>query len=220
MARTYIRNRGTKMDPKIEMIKNNVGKLQSTLSMVAETKPKSAEEAENQIAFLVNQLEALKAEIDNLDKTIVLGAPLTEYGENLAKLSSIEQNIDELEAKLELTIEKIGAIRKDQEMLKSLLQEGISEKQVQALEARIKNIEALQEKLMSSKSTKAMVELVKVVDELNKRVKRIEELFKASNLEEAAAVQRAPQFPQPAVMRPPEPKQGILRRIINFFKRK
>ncbi|MCD6478878.1 MAG: hypothetical protein J7L44_03255, partial [Candidatus Diapherotrites archaeon] len=131
-----------------------------------------------------------------------------------------EQNIDELEAKLELTIEKIGAIRKDQEMLKSLLQEGISEKQVQALEARIKNIEALQEKLMSSKSTKVMVELVKVVDELNKRVKRIEELFKASNLEEAAAVQRVPQFPQPAVMRPQEPKQGFLQRMVNFFKRK
>ena len=208
------------MDPKIEMIKDNVGKLQSSLSVVAQAKPKNAKEAEKQIAFLVSQLEALRAEIDNLDKTIVLGAPLTEYGENLTKLSTIEQNIDELEAKLELTIEKMGSIRKDQEMLKNLLQEGISEKQVQALESRIKNIEALQKKLMSSKSTKVMVELVQVVDELNKRVKRIEELFKASNLGEVASVPRTSSFPQPAIMKGPEEKPGLLQRIISFFRRK
>jgi len=205
------------MDPKIELIKNNVGKLQNSLSLIAQTKPKNAKAAENQMAFLVNQLETLRAEIDNLDKTIVLGAPLTEYGENLTKLSSIEQNIDELDAKLELTIEKMSKIRKDQEMLKSLLQEGISEKQVQALESRIKNIEALQKKLMSSKSTKIMVELVQVIDELNKRVKHIEELFKASNLEEAASVSNQMQFSQPTATIVHEKKQSFLQKLIHFI---
>jgi len=204
------------MDPKIENVKNKIGSLQSSLLAISEAKQKNAKAAEDQLTFLVGQLENLRAEIDNLDKTIVLGSPLTEYSDNVEKLSAIEESVDALESKLELTIEKIAEIRKDQEMLKGLLQEGISEKQVQLLESRIKNIEALQEKLMSSKSTKIMVELVQIIDELNNRLKRIEELFKVSRLSEAE-IPYSMQFPQPQPMKPAEEKQGFFGRIKKLF---
>ncbi|MEM4662721.1 MAG: hypothetical protein QXM75_01740, partial [Candidatus Diapherotrites archaeon] len=161
---------GIAMDPKIESVKSKVGGMESTIAALSQSKQKGLAEINAGLNFLVGQLESLRAELDNLDKTIVLGSPLTEYSENVEKLTAIEETIDSVEAKIELAVEKIAEIRKDQEVLKNLLQEGISDKQVQLLESRIKNIESLQEKLMSSKSTKILVELVEIIDELNHRL--------------------------------------------------
>ncbi|MEM4598079.1 MAG: hypothetical protein QW400_00090 [Candidatus Diapherotrites archaeon] len=198
------------MDPKIESVKNKIGGVESSLAIISQSKQKNLSEVNANLNFLVGQLENLRVELDNLDKTIVLGSPLTEYSENVEKLTSIEETIDSVESKLELAVEKIAEIRKDQEVLKNLLQEGISEKQVQLLESRIKNIEELQEKLMGSKSTKILVELVEIIDELNHRLKRIEELFKISKISEAQIAQYPPQYmpqyPQQPFSQPQQPK--------------
>lgn len=201
---------GIFMDPKIESVKNKIGGVESSLAIISQSKQKNLSEVNANLNFLVGQLENLRVELDNLDKTIVLGSPLTEYSENVEKLTSIEETIDSVESKLELAVEKIAEIRKDQEVLKNLLQEGISEKQVQLLESRIKNIEELQEKLMGSKSTKILVELVEIIDELNHRLKRIEELFKISKISEAQIAQYPPQYmpqyPQQPFSQPQQPK--------------
>ncbi|MCX8190053.1 MAG: hypothetical protein N3F05_02375 [Candidatus Diapherotrites archaeon] len=190
------------MDPKIESVKNKIGGVESSLAIISQSKQKNLSEVNANLNFLVGQLENLRVELDNLDKTIVLGSPLTEYSENVEKLTSIEETINSVESKFELAIEKIAEIRKDQEVLKNLLQEGISEKQVQLLESRIKNIEELQEKLMSSKSTKILVELVEIIDELNHRLKRIEELFKIGKISEAQVTQYSPQYSLPYPQQP------------------
>ena len=200
------------MPEKVNELKESLDKLASGLSSVAELSKKKPKEAQQQLSFIVSQLESLQNEIDSLDKAISFGAPLAEYEASTKRLSEIEGMVSKLEVKLDTLVDEVSKLRKEQEILKSLFQEGISERQIKVLESRIKNIEELQQKLMNTKSMQIMAELVQVVDELNKRVAYVEELIKSHPYEVMKNLQQM-QSTEKKERKPETKKESLFNKI-------
>ena len=94
-----------------------------------------------------------------------------------------------------------------------MIKEGLSERQVKLLENRIKNLEELQKKLLSSESTRIVIELVKVVDMLNRRVKHLEDLVAATSEEEIMPSHRKYEPEKEK----PEQKRGFFSKFFSIF---
>ncbi|MCX6801682.1 MAG: hypothetical protein NT067_01070 [Candidatus Diapherotrites archaeon] len=207
------------MDTKVEELKSDLGKIKGSLNSISvSTKKKKISNDEAAMGFLIQQLDSVLLEVDNLDKAVALGIPLTEYEGNISKLSKAENDLKSLDSQMNSLVSEVQELRRKEDELNTLLKEGISERQVKMFEGRIKNLEELQQKLMSGRSTKVVIELVSIIDDLNQRLKRLEELFKVASSEQTmGATIEINMESQPTAQ--PAKKEGFFSKLAGFFKR-
>jgi predicted nucleic acid-binding Zn-ribbon protein len=207
------------MDQKVEELKGDIGKIRESINLLAPAKKKKgAAEEDAAMGFLIQQLESVLSEVDNLDKAVALGIPLTEYEGNISKLVKVENELNALEGKMNDFVSEVQDLRREKEDLNTLLKEGISERQVKMFESRIQNLEELQTKLMTGKSTRVVVELVEIIDDLNRRLKRLEELLKTASGE--SSIPAFPEIRSAELPAQKQEKQGFFEKIFGFFKSK
>jgi len=201
------------MDPKIEELKDSIQKIKDSMGDFFVSGGRKKIDESSQMRFIVQQLNSMLGEVEELDRAVSLGIPLTEYEGNISKLSKLERELLKMESQMNSLLSRMEDLERDRDELNLMIKEGLSERQVKLLENRIKNLEELQKKLLSSKSTRIVIELVKVVDMLNRRVKHLEDLVAITSEEEIT-----PSYSRYELGKEkPEQKRGLLSKFFSIF---
>ncbi len=130
--------------------------------------------SKDKMNFFLTQMDTINSRLESLEKTVEIGIPLVEAESGLARLSNLERAIQDNTSKMNLIATNIRDIKRELDLVKKEIRGGISTAAVDNLKTRVNYLENLIKQYSGSKTHKILMELVDIVQGLDKHVSNIE----------------------------------------------
>lgn len=151
-------------------IKNLANNLQISFSKDKKTDPIQQ--------HMITTLDDLYKNVENLEKNIVLGIPLSEAGNNIDRLSSLVKDVKAFKPKLDSYSNKLMDLEEKINLLDKNVSEKINEKQLQILYEKMNTLEKLYSSTALSKTNESVKTVIQIIDKLEYRIRYLEETLR------------------------------------------
>ena len=191
-------------------------------------KGKDKEKLGEKQAHFMAELKEMERLIARMESTVSVGVPLTESEQAAKKLEHLERDMHTIGSKVNVYVSEAKALRNTFRGLEKQIDQRVSETQFQNLSSRMSYIEKLSEELKVSKTKNILVDLLQVIQGLDKKVDAIEKAVEermgiyskgpgeqVKGRDTIETIEAAPLQKQSA----PPKKKGIFSGITGLFKK-
>jgi hypothetical protein len=213
----------------LDDIKGKLTSLHENSSVFAKiAKGKDKEKLGEKQAHFMAELKEMERLIARMESTVSVGVPLTESEQAAKKLEHLERDMHTIGSKVNVYVSEAKSLRNTFRGLEKQIDQRVSETQFQNLSSRMSYIEKLSEELKVSKTKNILVDLLQVIQGLDKKVDAIEKAVEErmgiyskgpgdhvtgdDRIETIEAAPLQKQSPKPA-------KKGIFSGITGLFKK-